>query len=231
MTFDEAIRERHKVTIYKKKEIPAKVDRNATMLDLHPVEEPSKEYKDRVESQVKGYTSTMEEKNDIKKGGATFDDDGKLYDHFKKQTEERDKEKEDLEASGLAARVIYDKDPDKFKKHNLIKKGNLSEKMKAKRLIFKNTRFLNESQMFDRIPEEYKVDGQKIYMKDGFENEYIVECEKNEMGVIETNIVSYNNKHTMNEQVDRIFDLFLYDDKSKKAERNYHSNLNENEEF
>ena len=47
-----------------------------------------------------------------------------------------------------------------------------------KRLIFKKTTFVNESQMLSRIPEEYKVDGQKIYMKDCKGNEYIVECRK-----------------------------------------------------
>jgi hypothetical protein len=212
----------------KKKEIPPKTDRNATMLDLNPVVEPSKEYKDKVESQLKGFTSPMEENNGIVKGGATFDKDGKLGDYFKGQTEERNKEKEDLESSGLVGRVLYDKDKNNFKKHNLT---NIKENMKTKRLIFKNTRFMNESQMFDRIPEEYKVDGQKIYMKDGYENEYIVECAKNEMGVVETNIVSYDNKNIMNEQVDRIFNLFLYNDKKEQDERNYHTNLNENEEF
>ena len=51
------------------------------------------------------------------------------------------------------------------------------------------------------------------------------------MGVVETNIVSYDNKNIMNEQVDRIFNLFLYNDKKEQDERNYHTNLNENEEF
>ena len=210
----------------KKKEIPPRTDGNATMFDLNPVTEPSKEYQENQEARMKGYTSKMEMDNGIKKAGATFDSDGKLLKNYQDARDARNKEKEDIESSGLVGRVIYDKDKNKFKKNTLCK-----ENMKAKRLIFKNTRFLNESQMFDRIPEEYKVDGQKIFMKDGYENEYLVECEKNEMGVIETNIISYNNKNIMNEQVDRIFDLFQYNDKEEKAERNYHTNINEDKEF
>ena len=210
----------------KKKEIPPRTDGNATMFDLNPVTEPSKEYQENQAARMKGYTSKMEEDNGIKKASATFDSDGKLLKNYQDARDARNKEKEDIESSGLVGRVIYDKDKNKFKKNTLCK-----ENMKAKRLIFKNTRFMNESQMFDRIPEEYKVDGQKIFMKDGYENEYLVECEKNEMGVIETNIVSYNNKNIMNEQVDRIFDLFQYNDKEEKAERNYHTNINEDKEF
>lgn len=210
----------------KKKEIPPRTDGNATMFDLNPVTEPSKEYQEDQEARMKGYITKMEKDNGIKKAGATFDSDGKLLKNYQDARDARNKEKEDIESSGLVGRVIYDKDKNKFKKNTLCK-----ENMKAKRLIFKNTRFMNESQMFDRIPEEYKVDGQKIFMKDGYENEYLVECEKNEMGVIETNIVSYNNKNIMNEQVDRIFDLFQYNDKEEKAERNYHTNINEDKEF
>ena len=210
----------------KKKEIPPRTDGNATMFDLNPVTEPSKEYQENQEARMKSYTSKMEMENGIKKAGATFDSDGKLLKNYQDARDARNKEKEDIESSGLVGRVIYDKDKNKFKKNTLCK-----ENMKAKRLIFKNTRFMNESQMFDRIPEEYKVDGQKIFMKDGYENEYLVECEKNEMGVIETNIISYNNKNIMNEQVDRIFDLFQYNDKEEKAERNYHTNINEDKEF
>jgi len=210
----------------KKKEIPPRTDGNATMFDLNPVTEPSKEYQEDQEARMKGYTTKMEMDNGIKKAGATFDSDGKLLKNYQDARDARNKEKEDIESSGLVGRVIYDKDKNKFKKNTLCK-----ENMKAKRLIFKNTRFMNESQMFDRIPEEYKVDGQKIFMKDGYENEYLVECEKNEMGVVETNIISYNNKNIMNEQVDRIFDLFQYNDKEEKAERNYHTNINEDKEF
>ena len=38
-------------------------DFNRTLLGLNPVSEPSKQYKDRVRAQVKGYNSELEEKN------------------------------------------------------------------------------------------------------------------------------------------------------------------------
>ena len=146
----------------KKREIPPRNDGNATMFDLNPRTEPTERYKKDQEDRMNGYTSSLEAKNGIKKAGATFDD-GKLRKNFEDARDARNKEREDLASSGLVGRVLADKDKNKFKRNNL------TENMKAKRLIFKNTRFINESQMLDRIPEEYKVDGQKIYMKDGYE--------------------------------------------------------------
>lgn len=205
----------------KKNKLPDKLDRNRTTLEYNPMTEPDKAYKDKVKAQAEGFTSVSEKNNNIEKAGASFDTDGRIY---KNLTDSRDRHNEELEAlasSGLQAREMP---------KNTFKRNNLSENM-TKRLIFKHTRFLNESNMLQRIPEEYKVDGQRIYMKDGFENEYLVECVKNTANDIETNILSYNNKNLMNEQVNRIFGLMMYDTKEEKNERNYHTTLNESEQF
>jgi hypothetical protein len=82
---------------------------------------------------------------------------------------------------------------------------------KPKRLKFKHTKFINESQMLARIPEEYKIDGQRIHMVDSDDNEYIVECTLSQRsGNVETTVVGHNNKRVMNEQVNRIFGLMDY---------------------
>ena len=87
---------------------------------------------------------------------------------------------------------------------------------------------MNESQVLTRIPEQYKVDGQVIYMCDKADNEYIVECVRSERsGLIETNIVSYGNKTAMNEQMNRIQELMGF----KTNTNDRYNQINENKEF
>ena len=104
----------------------------------------------------------------------------------------------------------------------------LESKPGAKRLRFKHTKFMNESQVLTRIPEQYKIDGQVIYMCDKADNEYIVECVRSEKsGLIETNIVSYGNKTAMNEQMNRIQELMGF----KTNTNDRYNQINENKEF
>ena len=86
--------------------------------------------------------------------------------------------------------------------------------------------------MLTRIPEEYKVDGQKIYMKDSVGNEYIVECSKCEKtGLIETNVVSYNNQEKLDEQLNRINELFNYKHETEFAPSTPKQRIEENQSF
>ena len=183
----------------KKGKLADKEDANRTTLDYNPRTEPDKNFKERVKAQAKGYTSTMEEKNKIEKA-AEFDEDGKIFNQLTKSSDNLNKQKEDLAHSGLVS-------------HNLPKqkKNTMYETtLKPKRLVFKHTRFVNESHMLSRIPEEYKKDGQIIHMKDMNGNEYIVECQVSSTGYIETNIKGYSNKELMNEQIKRISELMGY---------------------
>ena len=103
---------------------------------------------------------------------------------------------------------------------------------KAKRLLFKNTKFINEGKMLSLIPEEYKVDGQKIYMKDSVGNEYIVECTKSEKsGFIETNIVGFENERALNEQKSRMEMLFDYKSSNDFAPSTAQERIEENNSF
>ena len=107
-----------------------------------------------------------------------------------------------------------------------------NKKPVAKRLTFKHTRFLNEGQMLSRIPEEYKRDGQVIYMNDVAGNEYIVECAKSEMsGLVELNVVAHNNEKLMNEQLNRIQELFDYKTPATYAPSSMETRVNESKGF
>ena len=183
----------------KKGKLADKEDANRTTLDYNPRTEPDKNFKEKVKAQAKGYTSTMEEKNKIEKA-AEFDEDSKIFNQLTKSSDELNKQKEDLAHSGLVSQNLP-----KQEKNTMYETT-----LKPKRLVFKHTRFVNESYMLSRIPEEYKKDGQIIHMKDMNGNEYIVECQASSTGYIETNIKGYSNKELMNEQIKRISELMGY---------------------
>jgi hypothetical protein len=202
-----------------KKNLPEKEDFNRTTLDYNPINEPDKETKDRIEAQAQGYTSKLEKDNKIEKVG-DFEGNKEIAKQFKDQAEKISDERAELAHTGLQARMM---DKDKFKKNTM-----LESKPGAKRLRFKHTKFMNESQVLTRIPEQYKIDGQVIYMCDKADNEYIVECVRSERsGLIETNIVSYGNKTAMNEQMNRIQELMGF----KTNTNDRYNQINENKEF
>jgi len=209
----------------KKGNLPDKVDGNKTTLDYNPRTEPDKSYKDKVDAQAKGYTSKLEEDNGIEKAGAEFDNDGKIKKQFTKASDEANKVKHDLATSGIQGHNLKDENKEKNTMYE-------NKKPVTKRLEFKHTKFLNESQMLSRIPEEYKNDGQKIYMKDSIGNEYIVECTKSEKtGFVETNVVGYSNPKLLSEQKERIEQLFEYQSSKEFAPTTAKQRIEENQSF
>lgn len=203
----------------KKGKLEPKMDANHTTLDYNPRIPASKEFKDKIKVQAQGYTSTLEKDNKIEKA-AEFDNDSHIFNQLKDHGEKLKKEKEDLAHSGLQSKELPKE-----------KKETMYESTKPKRLVFKHTKFLNESQMLTRIPEEYKRDGQTIYMKDKIGNEYTILCEKNMNGNIETNIIGFNNKEIMNEQISRIEQLMNYTPGNYSAQANRDFHINENQNF
>lgn len=198
-----------------------KNDYNRTTLGYNPRVEPTKEYKERISAQAKGYTSELEEKNDIEKA-ADFEGAERIEKAIEDEEKKINKEKEALAKSGLQGQNL-----EQPKKNTLFESSP-----KPKRLIFKHTKFINENHMLSRVPEEYKKDGQKIYMKDSADNEYIVECKKiNETGNIEMNVISYNNERVMNEQVSRMNELFNYSTKDAFAKQTNVERVNEDQIF
>lgn len=202
--FDGGLNEPEKIKLGKK------IDGNRTTIEYNPEVEPDEKYKERVAAQAKGYTSAAEEKNGIPRGGVEMDDEGRILKQFTDARDEREKIKKDLEKSGLAARTYPDS---AFDKNHLVNEN----KLKPKRLKFKRTRFVNEQQALSKIPEEYKVDGQRIHLVDADDTEYIVECSLSQRsGMVETNIVHKHNQRVMEEQVNRLFELMDY--KSPKGQ-------------
>lgn len=209
----------------KKGELPDKMDGNRTTLDYNPRTEPDKAFKDKVDAQLKGYTSKMEEENNIEKGGAEFDNDGKLKKHFTDASEKINDVKHSLANAGIMGIKHPELNPEKKTMFENIRP-------KAKRLEFKHTKFLSEQQMLARIPEEYKVDGQKIYMKDCNGDEYIVEYAKSEKSnIVEERIVGHNNEKKMNEQLERINYLFGYQTETEFAAPTAEQRIEESQTF
>lgn len=205
-----------------RKEIDRSDDKNQGMLDYTPKTEPDKNYKERIKAQAKGYTSAIEEKNKTERN-AEFDDNAINYKAMKKNATKRNKEKTEMEHSGIVSSNLPK-----------VEKNTMYESVlpKAKRLIFKHTTFISESQMLSRIPEEYKVHGQKIYMKDKKDNEYIVECIKREHdGKIETNIINFNNERVLNEKLNRMQELFNYDTTKAQGPNKTQIRVNEGKNF
>ena len=206
----------------KKKELPEKTDNNRTTLGCNPKIEPSKEYKERVKAQAMGYTSELERKNGNERA-AEMDDDARIFNQFTKHEDRINKAKVDYAHSGLQAREL----PKDVK--NTVYESNT---LKPKRLLFKHTTFVNEAHMLSRIPDDYKKDGQKIYMEDSKHNEYIVECTQSKYtGNIETKVIGYNNKDILSEQMKRVQSLMNYDEASTTSKLSNVEKTNESKQM
>lgn len=208
----------------KKGTLPDKVDGNRTTLDYNPRTTPDQSFRDKVDAQSKGYTSKLEKDNGIEKGGAEFDKEGKIAKTFKDANDKAIEVKHAIATSGIQGHNMKDENPKK--------KTMYESAPKAKRLLFKHTKFLNEGQMLTRIPEEYKVDGQKIFMKDCAGNEYIVECSKSEKtGIVETNVVGFKNEKLLDEQISRMEQLFNYKHETEFAPSTPKERVEESQSF
>ena len=181
-------------------------DLNKTTMDMEFAYEPDKAYKERVMAQVKGFPSVDNEKNTSAKDNDSLDFEGNkdFYDGIKKRSKETNDFKSIYKHAGL-------------KTHNLPKettkiKTAFQENKTMKRIVFKNTVFLNEENVKKRIPEDYKTDNNKFLMKDSIGNEYIVECKKDkDINYINTNIrLIKASPKIVNEELSRIKVLSSY---------------------
>lgn len=186
-------------------------DLNKTTLDVNFAYEPSKEYKDRVRALAHGYFSPENEKTSSANENDSLNYDGnkKFYDDRKEIAGKRADAREIDKEAGLKARVIKDKMPNLYKDNTPFKNENIN---KMKRLHFSKTVFLNEQDMLKRIPDDMKVDGNKFFMKDAQDNEYLIECKSDDVikDFVHTNIVSYTNKAKLQEEFNRMKQLYGY---------------------
>lgn len=197
-------------------------DLNKTTLDVKFAYEPSKTYKERVKAQVHGFPSKQnEEASDIEENESLdFDGNKKFYDEQSKKSKEMNDKQADIKHSGLTSRELS---KDIFKNDTLF-----NENRTMKRLHFKNTRFLSESQMLSKVPEDYKTDGNVFLMKDSTGAEFIVECTVDDrFNFAQFKVANKPSKDAINEEFKRIEKLYEYkssnynsgtDTESRKAE-------------
>lgn len=172
-----------------------KVDDNKTMLDYNVAGADDK-YRARVKAQVLGYSSEMEQNNGIEKAG-DFSGNKKLYDSFKKAGDETHKNAKELNKSGLQSREWDDK--------NFREDKDKMYEGKVRTAKFKKTTFVNESHMKSRIPDEFKKEGVKFRMTDAVGSTYLCEwCGRDAL------ILEHENKHGMNESLERMRQLMNY---------------------
>jgi hypothetical protein len=198
-----------------KRQIHDKEDGNKTTLDYAMEANCGDDFRDKIKAQAEGYTSTLEKKNGIEKA-AEFSD--ATYKQFKKAGQEMADNKVEAKRSGLTARTLP--------KSAFEKEGLYKESKKIAVLNFKNTTFLNESQMVSRIPDDYKTEGNRFKVKDAGANEFIVEWVDGE-----ANILSYENKKKLNESIAMFNKLSQYNSASQFKKTTTSSRLNENHEF
>ena len=179
----------------------------------------SKPFKDKVKSQLKGYTSAEAEKlhkND-EFGNAYYDSNNlskDIADHAKEAKKEKDKSKTD----GLVS--------SKYKDETEKNSDTMFESKKITKLQFKHTQFLSEGHMLSKVPDELKVEGKRFIMKDTADNEYLVEWTDKE-----PNVTKKINKTQVNEEMNRIKSLYGYKSKDYFTTTNSKSRMNENKEF
>lgn len=206
---------------------PEDVDYNRTTLDAEFVDEPGEAYIARVKAQAKGFPSVDNEKNSKIKDenqGLDFSSNEKLYGDLKKRNSEFTKREVERAHAGLKSHNMPKKD---FENPNMFKE-NKEENKKMKKLYFKHTKFLSENQMIKRIPDEYKVDGNKFIMKDASNNEYLIEWTiDSKFNFGEAKVLQHSNSVQLNEDMKRIKSMFDYKSSDIFQTTNAQSRLNE----
>ena len=199
-------------------------DFNKTTLDVQFASEPGDDYKERVKAQVHGFPSADNEKNSkVEEDNESLDFEGNkdFYDKQKEKSKVVNDKETELKHAGLKARELPIED---FKNDTLFKNENKT----MKRLHFKNTVFLSEAQMMKKVPEEFKTSDGKFIMKDASGTEYLIECSYNkEFNHAKLTVLNKTNKEQINEQLDRMRQLFDYDSSAYMGGTNSVSRKNE----
>lgn len=178
-----------------------KVDDGRTTLGYNP-ESVSKEYKDRINAQAKGYTSKQEMDNGIEKQG-DYDDNDKIRKEIEKSETDKREKIEMGKRSGLTASKMP---ASGFKKEELYEANYPTA-------WFKKTTFLTEGHMMSIIPDEFKKEGKKFNMKDKTESNYLCEWKDNKAVIIK-----HNNPNGMNESITRMKELMGYKSESSHTD-------------
>ena len=203
-----------------KMKLSPREDGNKTMLGLDYDNEPGDDYKKRVKAQAMGYASDAEKNNDIEKVGE-FNDD--FYENEKKTVKQMSDDRENIRTAGLVSSELKDKDKEYGKVNTVFNEGRM------KRLTYQHTKFMNESQIFSKIPEDFKVDGNKFIVRDATESEYLVEwCVDKKNNISEGRIIKERNLRETDKTIDRMAELMGYKSSSVYGRSASRSTINEN---
>ena len=205
-----------------KNKLEPREDGNKTMLGLNYEADPGERFKERVKAQAMGYSSDLEKKNDIEKVGE-FNDD--FYENEKKTVEKMADDRENIGTSGLVSSKLKDKDKDYGKVNTAFNENRTP----LKRLTYHHTKFVNESQIFTKIPEDFKVDGNKFIVRDATDSEYLIEwCVDEKNNISEGRIINERNLKEANKTIDRMAELMGYNSSSIYGRSASKSVVNEN---
>lgn len=184
---------------------------NRGMSDLE-YDSISKPFKDKVKSQLKGYTSKEAEEmhKDEPFGNATFNDNEEILKHAREAKKEHDKTKTD----GLVG--------SKYKKETEDLTQTIGESKKISRIKFKRTEFLSEGHMLSKVPDEYKVKNRRFVMEDSCGNKYIVEW-NDEKPIVDKCL----NERLVSEEINKIKSLYNYRSKDYFVKTTPVSRVNE----
>ena len=171
---------------------------NKNMLDLQYVDEPSKEWKDRVKQQVTGEDSNQ---GNSPTEDSAIEGNKQFYKDAKSASKGVIDNDHIAKTSGLVSKNL-----------DIPKKPTAFKESRFKRLNFRNTIFLSENHMRSLIPNDYKKDGNKFIMKDKESNEYFIEWNL-KRNISEGIILKYENKKKINEEFDKIKHLYSYKSK------------------
>lgn len=177
---------------------------NKGLTDLQYDGEVSKEFKNRVNANLRGYSSDLEMKNHAKepKGNATYND----------------AIAKELERMSVAVKQMHDANSEigitngqKKKEDTHLHDTTIGESKKINLLRFKKVQFISEAHMLRHVPDEYKTEGKKFYMQDCEGNKYLVEWHK------KPEVAKMLNESYHLAEMDRIKYLFDYNGKNQKT--------------
>lgn len=228
-------------------------DFNKSTIDLRFMEEPSKVWSERIESQIAGFAGKKEQEThkDDEYGNGDFDGNERFLKAAKERAEKFNDDRNKEANSGLKSRELAKKglgsdkktafdgkgedknvvrgDDDKDNKNKEIENKASEKPLKENRmkiLNFKHTQFLSEAQVLKRVPEEYKTDGNKFIMKDATGTEYLIECRVDStFGNKSIKVVNRFNKAELTEDFNKMRSLWNYTNLNEGTER-----INENDE-
>lgn len=188
-------------------------DYNKTTLDVNFEYEPDDAWKERVKAQAEGYPSVQNKENNGYDQSLGFDGNKNFYDARKEMSNDRNDLDTIERESGLKARIKKDE-------IDYSNKTPFNEAKQIKRLIFKNTTFLSESQVLSKVPEDYRIDENRFYMRDKTGTDYLIECKADPFGYVHMQIVNKFNKQVINEELEKMKRLagYKYSDDNKKVD-------------